>query len=335
MYILEEQKIITEIQARKARRILIQLPEGLKKEANRITKYIEEKTSAETFISGESCWGGCDLPLEEAKRIKADLIVHFGHAPFFKPDFPIVYIESRYDTEIKPIIGSNLEKLEIYKNIGLVSSVQHIHQLEIVKDILEKNNKKVVIPGNKGRAFYKGHILGCEYSGSKLIQNEVDCFLVLGNKFHSLGLALSVDKKVFLLDPINKEFHDLDFEKKKIILRRMNLIEKARNSHKFGIIISMKSGQQNFSVAENIKKKLKKYDKEAFIVTMNNVTNEQLVNFYDIEVFVNTSCPRISVEDTDRFDKPVINYTELLIALDELKFDENKHNIIIAPYEVE
>jgi diphthamide biosynthesis enzyme Dph1/Dph2-like protein len=97
----------------------------------------------------------------------------------------------------------------------------------------------------------------------------------------------------------------------------------------------MKSGQQNFSVAENIKKKLEGDDRKVFILTMNNVTNDQLVNFYNIEVFVNTSCPRISIEDSYQFDKPIINYTELLIALDELKFDQEKNNIIIAPYGIE
>ena len=334
MYDLEEQRIVKEIKERKAKRILIQLPEGLKKEANKIVNYIEKNTNVKTFISGESCWGGCDLPLEEAKKVKADLIVHFGHAPFFKPNFPVLYIETRYNINIAKLVESSLKYLKDFKNIGLVSSIQHIHQLDKVKDILEKNNKKVLIPEAKGRAFYKGHILGCEYSGSKLIEKNIDCFLVLGNKFHSMGLALSVDKKVIVIDPINKEVYDLDSDKRKMTLRRLKLIEKAREANVFGIIVGMKSGQQNFSVAENIKNKLVRNGREAYILTMNNVTNDQLVNFYNIEVFVNTSCPRISIEDIDRFEKPVITYTELLIALDELKFDENKNNIIIAPYEV-
>jgi|TARA_Y100000310_G_scaffold334238_1_gene413601 2-(3-amino-3-carboxypropyl)histidine synthase len=335
MYELKDKIIIEEIKNKKARRILIQLPEGLKKEANKIVKYIEENTEAKTFISGESCWGGCDLSLEEAKFLNVDLIIHFGHAPFFKPNFPVVYVESRYNTDITKLVESSLKNLGSYNKVGLVASVQHIHQLEKIKEILEKNNKEAIIPDKKGRAFYKGHILGCEYTGSKLIQEKVDCFLVLGNKFHSLGLALSVDKKVILIDPINEEIHDLDFEKKKVTLKRLELIEKARNAHTFGIIVSMKSGQQNFSVAENIKKKLEEDEKEAFILTMNNITNDQLVNFYNIDLFVNTSCPRISIEDTYQFDKPIINYTELLIALDELKFDQEKNSIIIAPYGVE
>ncbi|MBI2667786.1 diphthamide biosynthesis enzyme Dph2 [Candidatus Woesearchaeota archaeon] len=334
MYDLEEQKIVEEIKKIKAKRILIQLPEGLKKEANRLVGYIEKNTNAKLFISGESCWGGCDLPLEEAKKIKADLIVHFGHAPFFNPNFPALYIETKYKTDITKLAESSLEYLKNFDNIGLVSSVQHIHQLDNVKIILENNNKKVIIPEAKGRAFYKGHILGCEYSGSKLMEKNVDCFLVLGNKFHSMGLALSVDKKVIVIDPINEEIHDLDSDKKKITLRRLKLIEKAREANIFGIIVGMKSGQQNFSVAENIKNKLLKNGREAYILTMNNVTNDQLINFYNIEIFVNTSCPRISIEDIDRFEKPVITYTELLIALDELKFDRDKNNIIIAPYGV-
>ena len=77
-----------------------------------------------------------------------------------------------------------------------------------------------------------------------------------------------------------------------------------------------------------------KHGKQAIIITMNNINNDQLLNFYDIDIFVNTACPRVAIEDSYRFDKPIINYKELLIALDESTFEKDKNNIIIAPYEI-
>ena len=90
----EEERIVKELKERKVKIALLQLPEGLKKEASRLANYFERKNDAEIIVSGETCWGGCDLALDEAKNLEADLLIHYGHAPFMKKvDFPAIYIE--------------------------------------------------------------------------------------------------------------------------------------------------------------------------------------------------------------------------------------------------
>ena len=101
MYKFEEDKLINEIKERKAKKILLQLPEGLKKEASRLVKFIQDNAEAEVIVSGEPCWGACDIALDEARNLKADLIILYGHAPFIKIDYPILYIEARYETNIE------------------------------------------------------------------------------------------------------------------------------------------------------------------------------------------------------------------------------------------
>ena len=86
MYKFEEEKLIKEIKERSPKLILLQLPEGLKKESSRLVKLIKENTDSEVVVSGEPCWGACDIALDEAKNLKADLIILYGHAPFIKID---------------------------------------------------------------------------------------------------------------------------------------------------------------------------------------------------------------------------------------------------------
>ena len=77
-YDLELDKCVNKIKKQKAKKVLIQLPDGLKPKASEIAKYLEEKTKANIFIWLNSCYGACDIP-----NIKnMDLIIQFGHSDF-------------------------------------------------------------------------------------------------------------------------------------------------------------------------------------------------------------------------------------------------------------
>lgn len=60
-----------------AKKVLIQLPDGLKQHAGTIIDALQD-TGAELFIWVDSNYGACDLPLE-AKNVGIDLILHYGH----------------------------------------------------------------------------------------------------------------------------------------------------------------------------------------------------------------------------------------------------------------
>jgi 2-(3-amino-3-carboxypropyl)histidine synthase len=56
----EEERIKQEIAKLDAKRVLIQLPEGLKPQGPRLASVIE-KAGALPLISADPCYGGCDL----------------------------------------------------------------------------------------------------------------------------------------------------------------------------------------------------------------------------------------------------------------------------------
>ena len=78
-YNLELEKVIKEIKKQRAKRVLIQLPEGLKPRAPEITDEIEAKTSAKVLIWIGSCYGACDLP-QGFEKLGIDLVIQFGHS---------------------------------------------------------------------------------------------------------------------------------------------------------------------------------------------------------------------------------------------------------------
>ena len=314
----KEEFAVKEIIDKKCKRVLLQFPEGLKLEASRMAKYFEEKTKAEIIVSGERCWGACDLALNEARDINADLLIHYGHAPFIKKvDFPVLYIEMEDKSPVFELLQKVCRTLDKYSKIGLVCSVQHMHQLEETKNFFENKGKTVLIPKKKGYSHYDGHVIGCEYNSLKAIVGEVDTFLVIGNRFHALGASLSVKKPVYLLDIYNNEILEMDKLKDKIIRQRFAAIEKAKEADKIGIIIGTKPGQK-FGSFKIIKEKFEKVGKEIVLITMNEITDDKLTNFSDLKVFVELACPRIAIEDFDKYGKTLITFREALVVLGEM-----------------
>ena len=78
IYELELNKLISKIKKEKARKVLLQFPEGMKPYSTEICAYIEQKTSCEGFIWLDTCFGACDIPLE-VEKLGVDLIIQFGH----------------------------------------------------------------------------------------------------------------------------------------------------------------------------------------------------------------------------------------------------------------
>src|SRR2546427_12939531 len=129
IYDLEEDRLIAEIRGRGARRFLIQLPDGLKSEGPRLASLIREKTGADVFVSASPAWGACDLSLDAAARLKADLLVHYGHNEFLRDGsngIPVVYIPARSKHKVMPVVEKALPLLQ-GKRIGLATTVQHLH----------------------------------------------------------------------------------------------------------------------------------------------------------------------------------------------------------------
>ena len=165
----------------------------------------------------------------------------------------------RVKKDLIPVFKKIISKLKI-KKIGLIGSVQYVDQFSKIKEYLESEDKEIIIPKKKGFAYYDGQVIGCEFGCCKGIKNEVDGYLVLGNKFHALGAALSViGKPVYLLDESSNDLVLMDKERDKIIKQRAIVIDKVRKfSKKIGILVDLKPGQYNLDKAERLRKDLEK-----------------------------------------------------------------------------
>jgi len=192
-----------------------------------------------------------------------------------------LFIPAKSDVKIEPL----LKKVKLKGKIGVLTTVQHLEEVKKIKD------KRFVIGGQ---------ILGC--NASNAMKLKVDHLLYIGSgRFHPIQLALETGKEVYILNPITKSFSKLD-EKSidKIRKRIKGAYLKYLNAKKVGVIISTKPGQN--------KKFDLKTDKEVYYFMCDNITN-QVENFPDIDVWVNTACPRLAYEG--EFNVSMINIEDL------------------------
>jgi 2-(3-amino-3-carboxypropyl)histidine synthase len=292
-------------------RILLQFPEGLKQKAMQYAKDLE-KQGNEVFISASPTFGACDLALDEMRGIKADKLIHFGHAEFHHVAENVEYVPYPIDAPLS-LLQDSLERIKDYKKISIVTTVQHIHQLGAIKKFYEENGKAVLIGKPYGFAKHPGQILGCDIGSSASVDKEVDAHVYFGGgMFHPLGALLNTTKPFFVVEPFENKIERIDSYRETYKKKSRAKIMRALKAKSIGVLVSTKNGQYNINLAKIIKEKVEKAGMNAEILIANTFDFTSLNNMMEFDAFVNTACPRISIDDIERTRAPLLSANELI-----------------------
>lgn len=295
-------------------RVLLQFPEGLKQEALKHAKKLESE-GYDVIVSASPNFGACDLAIDEAKKVGAEKLIHFGHAEFHRVDFNVEYVPYSMNVSLE-ILPESLRALEGYKNICLLTTIQHVHQLDDIKRFYEESGKEVVLNRPNGFAKVNGQLLGCDDGNVMVIDKKVDAFVYFGGGiFHPLGALLQTTKPFFTVDPFLDKIEQIDRMRETYRRRSKGKILSALGAKKFGILVSTKNGQYNMVLAEMLKRRLDKNGLQAAILVSNTFDFGSIDNMLEFDAFVNTACPRIPIDDTERIRKPLLSANELMEVL--------------------
>lgn len=312
-------QIIDKIRNTGAQIVGLQFPEGLKVHATEIAREIENQTGVMVVISGDPCYGACDLSDTEMDGM-VDLLVHFGHTPLpLNYKVPTLFVEAHYQLESMEILKESLDLLEGKDKIGFVTTTQHLHLLDDAVRFLEENGKQVLM--KEGAGTLKGQVLGCNFSSVRDL--PVDAFLYLGSgNFHPLGIKLSTQKPVLIADPYLNEVREIDEFTDRILRIRFARITRATEAQKFGILVSSKQGQSRWELAKNLKKMIYKGGKEAYLILLDEINPPNLMPYMDLDAFIVTACPRIAIDDSKMYEKPLLTPQELEIVLGKRNWED-------------
>ena len=296
------------------KRVGLVLPEGLKIYADYISSELK-KRGYEVIVSGNFNYGACDVPDLDFDDV-CDCLVNFGHSPLpVESNIPMLFVEVDFAFPYMEALKNNIDLIKKEgKRVGLVSTVNYVKELSNVKDYLESEGFEVLIGKGDKRVAYAGQVLGCDFSSASSISDKVDFFIFVGEgRFHPLGVAISSEKKVFAFDCDG--IYSLDEYRNKILKERFGAIFRAKDSKKFGLIVSAKKGQKRMALAKILKRKIEDSGFIADIILMDEVAPDKLYGF-DYDSFVVCACPRIGIDDAKRYKKPLLTPKELEIVLD-------------------
>jgi len=136
-----------------------------------------------------------------------------------------------------------------------------------------------------------------------------------------MGAALAVEKPVYLLDVYNNTVTSMGNIRDKILKQRIISIDKFKEAKKVAIISEVKPGQK-FGSPKFLLDKLQNANKDVIHVTMSEFSPDKLMNFYDIDAFVELACPRIAIDDFAKYSKPILTFKECLVAIGEKSFED-------------
>ena len=177
--------------------------------------------------------------------------------------------------------------------------------------------------GDVGRLSHTGQVIGCDFSNAHAVAKDTDAFLcVCGGRFHALGVALATSKPTVVADPYEARAYSVNQEADRLRKQRWASIQEAAKGQRFGVLIGLKSGQKRLEKALWISRKLQEAGKKSILLAAREITPESLMQYPSIDAYVNTACPRLSLDDSTRFKKTLLTVNEALVVAGEMTWEQ-------------
>lgn len=186
------------------------------------------------------------------------------------------------------------------KTISVAGTIQYLDLIPKVKDYLESKGKTVLI--RKG-AFHEGHVLGCNPSA---FDESADTLLLLADgKFHAINNAAKLKKEIYVFNTHNLEKVEQK-EIDKILKQIKGKQNKFLNAEKVALYMTTKPGQRNKEIF-GLKNKIEAKGKECYVFESNNLDINDMENYPEIKVWINTACSGIQMDSNK-----IINLRDIL-----------------------
>jgi 2-(3-amino-3-carboxypropyl)histidine synthase len=320
MIVIDEKKIFEVITEKKPVTVALNGPDGIIPKVQETASNIMKRFGIPAFILGDTTWGTCDLNSNGAKVLGAEILFNIGHTNKLETfENNVIMIDAFDDVTFDRVLPKCIDQLK-HKTISLITDSQHLHEIENVKNYLEKNDVIVKIGKGKGQ-LNDGQVFGCEFYPAIETKEIVDANVFLGqSNFHAAGIALSTKKTTYVLDPYFNELRNITDFAKTLEKKATLTVFKATDAQTFGIIVGLKEGQFAQLTALKFKKELELEGKTVQLFALTDITNEKLKNFTGIDAFIQVACPRISTDN--KFDKPVLSTPQATALLKLLRNEE-------------
>ncbi|XP_048016154.1 2-(3-amino-3-carboxypropyl)histidine synthase subunit 1 isoform X1 [Megalobrama amblycephala] len=321
-YNFEIHKTIWRVRQAKAKRVALQLPEGLQMFACAIADIIERFTEADTLVMGDVTYGACCVDDFTARALGADFMVHYGHSCLIPIDstegIKMLYVFVDIQIDTAHFLDTLRFNFPPGHSLALVSTIQFVAALQAASAEL-KPDYEVLVP--QCRPLSPGEILGCT---SPRLEKHVNAVIYLGDgRFHLESIMIANPEiPAYRYDPYSKVFSREYYDHEAMRATRLQAIERARSAQRWGLILGTLGRQGNPKILEHLESQLESLGRSFTRVLLSEIFPSKLELLADVDAWVQIACPRLSIDWGTAFSKPLLSPYEAAVALQQVGWQE-------------
>ncbi|XP_040857124.1 2-(3-amino-3-carboxypropyl)histidine synthase subunit 1 isoform X2 [Ochotona curzoniae] len=301
-YNFEIPKTIWRIRQAQAKKVALQMPEGLLLFACTIVDILERFTEAEVMVMGDVTYGACCVDDFTARALGADFLVHYGHSCLVPMDTSAqdlrilyVFVDIRVDTT--HLLNSIRLTFPPASALALVSTIQFVSTLQAAAQEL-KAEYRVTVPQCK--PLSPGEILGCT---APRLPKEVEAVVYLGDgRFHLESVMIAnPEVPAYRYDPYSKVLSREHYDHQRMQTARQDAIAAART---------------------HLEHRLRALGLSFVRLLLSEVFPSKLRLLPEVDVWVQVACPRLSIDWGTAFAKPLLTPYEAAVALADVPWQQ-------------
>jgi 2-(3-amino-3-carboxypropyl)histidine synthase len=301
-------------------RVALQFPEGLLMYSCIIHDILVRFTGAEVFILGDVTYGACCVDDFTADKLGAHFLIHYGHSclvPVGDVRIGILYVfvEIRFDAThavacVKETLSSNLR-------VALMGTIQFGPAVNEIAGHLKDYFKVINVP--QAKPLSMGETLGCTAPQLRALDALV---FVADGRFHlEAALIQNPGVTAYRYDPYQKTMTIEGYDIPKMKDVRWAAIQAIKQANRVGLILGTLGRQGSPHIFNNLRDKLEKSGLHVIPFLMAELNPKKLEEI-GVDAWVQVSCPRLSIDWSDGFTKPILTPYETEVALGHTEWKE-------------
>ncbi|XP_072209341.1 2-(3-amino-3-carboxypropyl)histidine synthase subunit 1 isoform X2 [Excalfactoria chinensis] len=310
-YNFEIPKTIWRIRQAGAKRVALQMPEGLLMFACTIADIIERFTDAEAVVMGDVTYGACCVDDFTARALGADFLVHYGHSCLIPIDATrglkmlYVFVDIKIDTS--HFLDTIRFNFTAGSSLALVSTIQFVAAVQAASQELQ-SQYKVCVPQCK--PLSPGEILGCT---SPRLAQDTDAIIYLGDgRFHLESIMIANPGiPAYRYDPYSKVFSQEHYAHDRMREARQAAIRSATRAQCWGLLLGTLGRQGSPFILQHLESRLRALGRPFVRVLLSEIFPSKLQLFDSVDVWVQIACPRLSIDWGEAFSKPLLTPYEV------------------------
>lgn len=327
-YNFEIHKTIWNIRKHNAKRVALQMPEGLLIYSLVISDILEQFCQVETLVMGDVSYGACCIDDYTARALDCDFIVHYAHSclvPIDITTIKVLYVFVTININEDHIVATLKKNFDKGSRIAMFGTIQFNPAIHSLKDLLLKDDDNLlyIIPPQI-KPLSRGEVLGC--TSERLDNSQFDAMVFIGDGRFHLESAMIHNPSIpaYKYDPYNRKFTRERYDQKQLVQIRSDAIESAKKGKVFGLILGALGRQGSGATVDRLERNLLAAGKTVVKIILSEIFPQKLALFDQIDAFVQVACPRLSIDWGYAFNKPLLTPYEANILLGkDIMFNKN------------